>query len=337
MDVDPARTKHSIVHEGKDYFFCSASCLEKFRREPEKYLVGGSAGGHEPTTSAAPAVPAAPAAKGVEYTCPMHPQIVRDAPGLVPDLRHGARAATRHAADGGEPRARRHDAGGSGSRVALTVPLLAAGDGATCCRACRCGTSSRRGFDAGSSSRSRRRWCSWGGMAVLRARGAVARATAASNMFTLIALGVGVAYVYSLVATLAPGLFPAVVPRTRRRRRRLLRGRRRHRHAGAARPGAGAAGAQPDRRARSGRCSGLAPKTARRVRDDGSEEDVPLDDVQRRRSAARAARREGPGRRRRPRGPAPSTSRWSPASRSRSRRARATASSAPPSTAPAAS
>ena len=76
MGVDPARTKHSIVHEGKDYFFCSASCLEKFRREPEKYLVGGSAGGHEPTTSAAPAVPAAPAAKGVEYTCPMHPQVV---------------------------------------------------------------------------------------------------------------------------------------------------------------------------------------------------------------------------------------------------------------------
>ena len=78
MDVDPAKTKHAMVHEGKDYFFCSAGCLEKFRREPGKYLSGGV---HEAMASP---VPEAPAGKGVEYTCPMHPEIVRDAPGSCP-------------------------------------------------------------------------------------------------------------------------------------------------------------------------------------------------------------------------------------------------------------
>src|SRR5450759_2740879 len=78
MDVDPARTKHSLVDEGKDYFFCSAGGLEKFRREPGKYLAGGSGGGHEPME------PEAPAGAGVEYTCPMHPEIVRPSPGSCP-------------------------------------------------------------------------------------------------------------------------------------------------------------------------------------------------------------------------------------------------------------
>src|SRR5450830_1255283 len=78
MNVDPTKTKRSMTHEGKDYFFCSAGCLEKFGREPEKYLAGGSGGGHEPME------PAALTGAVVEYTYPMHPQIVRDAPGLCP-------------------------------------------------------------------------------------------------------------------------------------------------------------------------------------------------------------------------------------------------------------
>jgi YHS domain-containing protein len=48
MDGDPARARHTITYEGKNYFFCSANCLEKFRREPRKYLARGSGGGHEP-------------------------------------------------------------------------------------------------------------------------------------------------------------------------------------------------------------------------------------------------------------------------------------------------
>jgi Cu+-exporting ATPase len=77
MDVDPTKTKHSVVHDGKG-FFCSAGCLEKFRREPEKYLTGRSGGGHEPMEFAAPA------GVGVEYTCPMHPEIVRPSSGSCP-------------------------------------------------------------------------------------------------------------------------------------------------------------------------------------------------------------------------------------------------------------
>jgi Cu+-exporting ATPase len=81
MDVDPSKAKHSAVHEGKDYFFCCAGCLEKFRREPAKYL---SVGGHEAMESAAPTASTAPAGVGVEYTCPMHPEIVRPGPGPCP-------------------------------------------------------------------------------------------------------------------------------------------------------------------------------------------------------------------------------------------------------------
>ena len=84
MDVDPARTKHSAVHEGKNYFFCSAGCLEKFRREPARYLSGGGHEVVEPAALAAPAAPDAAAGKGVEYTCPMHPEIVRPGPGSCP-------------------------------------------------------------------------------------------------------------------------------------------------------------------------------------------------------------------------------------------------------------
>lgn len=81
MDVDPARTKQSTSHEGQNYFFCSAGCLEKFRREPAKYLAGG---GHEAMESTAPTAQTAPAGKGVEYTCPIDPEIMRPGPGSCP-------------------------------------------------------------------------------------------------------------------------------------------------------------------------------------------------------------------------------------------------------------
>ena len=81
MNIDPGRTKHSLVHEGKDYVFCRAVCLEKFRQDPGKYLSGG---GHEPMESAAAVAQAAPSGKGIEYTCPMDPEIVRLAPGACP-------------------------------------------------------------------------------------------------------------------------------------------------------------------------------------------------------------------------------------------------------------
>src|SRR5450631_978639 len=82
MDVDPARTKHSTAHEGTSYFFCSAGCLEKFRRDPAKYLSGGGREAMEPAAPTASA--AAPAGATAMYTCPMHPEIVRPGSGSCP-------------------------------------------------------------------------------------------------------------------------------------------------------------------------------------------------------------------------------------------------------------
>src|SRR5687767_4220745 len=67
----PATSPHRVQHDGEDVFFCSARCREKFVADPARYL--------------AVAAPSAPMASGaVEYTCPMHPEIVRDGPGSCP-------------------------------------------------------------------------------------------------------------------------------------------------------------------------------------------------------------------------------------------------------------
>ncbi|MEP6567520.1 MAG: YHS domain-containing protein, partial [Mesorhizobium sp.] len=70
MSVDPATAKHSLRHEGQDFYFCSAGCKAKFEAEPAKYL------GDRPAPQAMP--------KGTQYTCPMHPEIIRDKPGSCP-------------------------------------------------------------------------------------------------------------------------------------------------------------------------------------------------------------------------------------------------------------
>src|SRR5512145_854197 len=80
MMVDPARAAGSFEHKGKTYYFCAQHCLEKFRAAPEKYLTAGLVG-----IGVAPAAPAAsPTRKAAQYTCPMHPEIVRDGPGSCP-------------------------------------------------------------------------------------------------------------------------------------------------------------------------------------------------------------------------------------------------------------
>ena len=121
-------------------------------------------------------------------------------------------------------------------------------------------------------------------------------------MFTLIGLGVGVAYVYSVVAALAPGIFP---PSFRGPSGEVAV----YFEAAAVIVTLVLLGQVLELRARSQtgaaiqKLLGLAPKSARRLRDDGTEEDVPLDAVQRRRPASGAAGREGAGRRRRAGGP----------------------------------
>jgi len=262
MSVDPAHPRGgSTTHHGQAHYFCSPRCREKFSTEPTKYLA--------PTAALAPAV------AGATYTCPMHPEIVRYAPGTCPLCGMALEATTITAADEPNPEltdmTRRfwisaplaivvlvismsemipnqplqHAAGGllTWVQLALTTPVVL-----------------------------------WGGKPFFE-RGWASIVNRRLNMFTLIAIGTGVAYAYSFVATLVPGVFPD-----------SFRG-----HGGMVAVYYEAAavitalvllGQVLELRARSRTGSaikallGLAPKTARRLRDDGTEEDVPLDQLQ---------------------------------------------------------
>ena len=129
------------------------------------------------------------------------------------------------------------------------------------------------------SSRWRRPSCLWGGWPFF-VRGWQSLVNRSLNMFTLIGLGVGVAYGYSVVATLVPGMFPDAFRDDIGRGRRLLRGRGGHRHAGPARPGARAARAQPDRRGHPGAARAGARRRRGAFVTTATEEDVPLEHVQ---------------------------------------------------------
>ena len=109
MQVDRTTAKHMLKHEGTRYYFCSAGCLSKFEAEPQKYLSApkddacGCGDGHDHGTAAkgghdhaghdhshhghshgAPPVDPSTVAAGTKWTCPMHPEIVKDGPGDCP-------------------------------------------------------------------------------------------------------------------------------------------------------------------------------------------------------------------------------------------------------------
>src|SRR5712691_7036147 len=77
MDVDPNRAAGSHQHAGQTYYFCSQSCAEKFRAEPARYAGQAAAAADRKATTEL-------TAEGVQYTCPMHPEIVRNGPGSCP-------------------------------------------------------------------------------------------------------------------------------------------------------------------------------------------------------------------------------------------------------------
>jgi P-type Cu+ transporter len=79
MTIDPAESVGTAQYQGQTYYFCTDACLQEFRADPAKY-----AAAHAPALVGGAAATAAPATVGVEYTCPMHPQIVRDRPGNCP-------------------------------------------------------------------------------------------------------------------------------------------------------------------------------------------------------------------------------------------------------------
>ena len=111
MEVDPATAAGSHVHQGVTYYFCNLGCLERFRQDPAAYLTGA-----DRPRSSAPALAEMPSPEAGTWTCPMHPEIVRTGPGACPICGMALEPRTASPLDeGDEPRAGRHDAGGSGS------------------------------------------------------------------------------------------------------------------------------------------------------------------------------------------------------------------------------
>ena len=192
MTVDPATAKHRAEHAGTTYFFCSDGCRIKFVADPAKYLA--------PTAAPVPAKP------GATYTCPMDPQIRQQGPGSCPicgmalePLEATADAPPNHELT---DMTRRFWIG-----LVLTLPIFALEMGSHF---------PALGLNTIVPMRTSV-WIQfalstpvvlWAGWPFFR-RGWASLVSRHLNMFTLISLGTGAAYLYSLVATFAPGIFPA--------------------------------------------------------------------------------------------------------------------------------
>ena len=261
MGVDRATAKHFHRHEGHGFYFCSAGCKTKFEAAPEKYLSGRPA--------------PEPMQEGTKYTCPMHPEIVRDKPGSCPLCGMALEPmGVPTGQEGPNPElidfTRRFWVS-----AALSLPLLVIAMGPMV------GLPIREWLGE--------RLAAWLELAlatpvVLWAalpffhRGWQSIVNRSPNMWTLISVGVGAAYAYSVVATLFPDIFP-----------HQFRG-----HGGSVPVYFEAAsvivalvflGQVLELKARERTGSAiralldLAPKTARRIAADGTETDVPLDEV----------------------------------------------------------
>ena len=271
MDVVPGQAPGgSTDHAGKTYWFCSQGCREKFVGDPTRYVAPS------PTKPAVDAIAPAPAPSRAKWTCPMHPQIVRDEPGSCPICGMALEPMTVTADEGPDPEligmTRRFWIG-----LALTAPLLVfmIGDMLP-------GQPLRHLVSPRVAAWTQLAlatpvvlWCGW----PFFVRGWQSLVNRSLNMFTLIALGTGLAYAYSVVATLAPGLFPAAF-RTHGGEVGL------YFEAAAVITVLVLLGQVLELRARSQTSGairsllGLAPRTARRVRASGGDEDVALEAIQ---------------------------------------------------------
>jgi len=272
MSVDPEATAFRAHYHGANYFFCSTGCQDKFKAEPARYAQAGHDGDHAAHSTREAPQEAPPEA--AVYTCPMHPQIRQTGPGNCP-ICGMALEPVLVTADEGPSEELRDMTRRFWVGLALALPVFVLEMGSHI-------------FDFGhliggtASS-----WIQlvlatpvvlWAGWPFF-VRGLQSLVNRSLNMFTLIAMGTGIAWLYSMVATLAPGLFPPA-----------FRG-----HDGAVAVYFEAAavitvlvllGQVLELRARE-QTSGaikallnLAPATARRIAEDGSEEDVDLSHVQ---------------------------------------------------------
>ena len=217
MTVDPSATAFREAHEGVPHFFCGAGCRDRFRRDPERYLGGAAqrADNHPPAAATGGGGrPAEQAVTGAaaEWTCPMHPEVVRGGPGSCPicGMALEPRTVTASGTGGaaGEDRELRAMQRRLWVSAALALPLLAAG-------MAEMAPGGMRLLDAVSAATRNQLelllatpvvlWGAW----PFFERGWQSILHRSLNMFTLIALGIGVAYGYSVAATLAPGIFPA--------------------------------------------------------------------------------------------------------------------------------
>jgi Cu+-exporting ATPase len=259
MTVDPHTAKHRADYRGHAYYFCSPGCRTKFIAEPQKYL-----GARAPE----------PVAEGTIYTCPMHPEIRQAGPGSCPICGMALEPVIPGAETGPNPElidmTRRFWAG-----LVLTLPVFALEMGAHVFGAHNWVEPALSNYIQFAFATPVVLWAGW----PFFVRGWQSLVTRNLNMFTLIAMGTGVAYVYSLFATFAPGSFPeafrghggtpasyfesASVITVLVLMGQVLELRAREATSGAIRA-----------------LLDLAPKTARRVKDDGGDEEVALDTVQ---------------------------------------------------------
>ncbi|HEY2135011.1 MAG TPA: YHS domain-containing protein, partial [Xanthobacteraceae bacterium] len=184
MDVDPESAQHRAEHGGKMYYFCSAGCRTKFAAAPAKYLA-----------DAPPA--AAPAPAGATYTCPMHPEIRQVGPGACPICGMALEPVIATADVGANPEladmTRRLWIG-----LVLAVPVVVLEMGGHIVGAHRWVDPALSGLIQFGFATPVVLWAGW----PFFERGARSLVTRHLNMFTLIAMGTGVAYAYSVVACL---------------------------------------------------------------------------------------------------------------------------------------
>jgi Cu+-exporting ATPase len=259
-----ATSPHRVVHEGQDVVFCSARCKDTFVANPAQYL-------ERAAPASEPVVAAAPAGAKVEYTCPMHPEIVRDAPGSCPICGMALEPKMPTLVEGPDPElvdmTRRF-----WIAAAFTLPLFVLAMGEMVGLAVLTGRT--RVWAELALAVPVCTWAAW----PFYVRFAQSVRNKSPNMFTLIGLGVGVAFGYSLVAALAPDVFPAAF----------------RNHDGTVGTYFEAAGVITtlillgqvlELRARSStgaairKLLGLAATSARRIGEDGSETDIPLEHV----------------------------------------------------------
>ena len=253
-------SKHVFEHEGKPVYFCSAGCKAKFSANPARYPAGAASPVASTSASTEPVL------AGAVYTCPMHPEVRQDHPGACPKCGMALEPEMPTLDEGENPELLDFK-----RRFIWTLPL------SIIVTALAMAGHRLQWFDMATQS-----WIElvltlpiflWAGWPFLE-RGVQSVLRRSPNMWTLIGLGTSAAFVYSVVATLAPGIFPASF---------VSMGRVSvYFEAAAVIISLTLLGQILELRARSQTSAairsllGLAPKTARRINAGGAEEDIPL-------------------------------------------------------------